>query len=83
MTIKEMEDIFTEIPLEEIAVDSGIYEFYEEKKKSIGVSYEYTEGRYVYIFNLFLDGEYINIDGEYEKIYDAIEKVTETWNKWK
>ena len=82
MTIKEMKNIFImEIPLEGIEVDSGIYEFYEEKNKSIGISYENIEGRYVYIFNLFINGEYINIDGEYKSIYDAIENVTKIWNE--
>lgn len=83
MTTKEMKNIFAmEIPLESIEVDSGIYEFYEEKDKSIGISYENIEDRYVYIFNLFINGEYINIDGEYKCIYDAIENITKIWNKY-
>lgn len=83
MTFKKMEDIFTmEIPLEGLAVDSGIYEFHVENNKSIGISYECIEDRLVYIFNIFLDGEYINIYGEYESIYDAVEIVTNEWNKW-
>lgn len=82
MTIKEMENIFTmEIPLESLVVDSGIYEFHFEGDKSIGISYEHIEGSLVYIFNIFLGDEYINIGGEFESIYDAIETVTEEWNK--
>ena len=83
MTVKEMENIFTlEIPLKSIVIDSGIYEFYEEKNKSIGISYENIEKIPVYIFNLFINEEYINIEGEYESIYDAIENVTKAWNSW-
>lgn len=83
MTVKEMENIFTmEIPLESLVVDSGIYEFYVENDKSIGISYEHIEENLVYIFNIFLGDEYINIGGEFESIYDAVETVTEEWNKW-
>lgn len=83
MTVKEMENIFTmEIPLEGLAVDSGIWEFHIENNKSIGISYEDIDGKLVYIFNIFIDDEYINIGGEYESIYDAVEIVTNEWNKW-
>lgn len=83
MTFKEMEDIFMiEIPLEGLAVDSGIWEFHVENNKSIGISYEDIDGKLVYIFNIFIDDEYINISGEYESIYDAVEIVTNEWNKW-
>lgn len=85
MTFKEMEDIFAmEIPLEGLALDSGIYEFHEENGKSIGVSYEHSEdsGKLVYIFNIFLDDEYVNITGEFESIYDAVEIVTDEWNNY-
>ena len=83
MTVKDMENIFTmEIPLEGLVVDSGIYEFHLEENKSIGISYENIEGKLVYIFNIFLDDEYINISGEFESIYDAVKIVTEEWNKW-
>lgn len=83
MTVKEMENIFTmEIPLEGLAVDSGIWEFHVENNKSIGISYEDIDGKLVYIFNIFIDDEYINIGGEYESIYDAVEIVTNEWNKW-
>ena len=84
MTIKEMEDIFTmEIPLEGLAVNAGIWEFHVENNKSIGISYEDIDGKLVYIFNIFVNDEYININGEYESIYDAVEAVTNEWNKLK
>lgn len=83
MTIEQMECIFThKIPLEGLALDSGIWEFYIENDKSIGISYENIDGRLVYIFNLFVRYEYINISGEYESIYDALEIVTNEWNRW-
>lgn len=83
MNIKEMETIFSmEIPLEGLVVDSGIWEFHMENNKSIGISYEDIDGELVYIFNIFVNDEYINIDGEYESIYDAVEIVTNEWNKW-
>lgn len=85
MTIEEMKTIFTtEIPLNELVVDSGIYEFHDENGKGIGVSHETSEetGNLVYVFNIFLDDEYINISGEFESIYDAVEIVANEWNKW-
>lgn len=83
MTVKEMEDIFAmEIPLEGLTVDSGIYEFHVKNHKSIGVSYEYIDDKPVYVFNIFLGNEYINICGEFKSIYDAVETVTNEWNKW-
>jgi hypothetical protein len=86
VTEKEMEEIFlNEIPLEGLAVDSGIYEFHTDGNKSIGISYENIEDdvpHVSYIFNMFINGEYINIPGNYESIYDAIKTVTHEWNKW-
>lgn len=80
---EEMKQIFqNEIPIESLEIDNGIYEFHLEGDKSIGISYENIEGKLVYIFNLFLCNEYINIDGEFESIYDAVETVAEKWNKW-
>lgn len=80
MTIKEMENIFkTKIPLKELVVNSGIYEFYSEDIKSIGISYECVNGRYFYYFNIFIDDQYIDI-GEFEDIYSALEDVTNEWN---
>lgn len=83
MTNKEMENIFkNEIPLKELVVDSGIFEFHEENGKSIGVSYEHNEnGNLIYIFNIFLGEEYVNITGEFKNIYDAVEFVTKEWNE--
>jgi len=84
VTINKIKNILEmEIPLENIEVNCGIYEFYEENGKSIGISYENIDGRFVYIFNLFLNGEYINIAGAYESIYDAAEEIMKKWNEFK
>lgn len=86
LTEEKMKQILqNEIPLELLIVDSGIWEFYEEDKMSIGVSYEHIgigTHRVGYIFNLFVKGEYINISGEYENIFDAVKNITAEWNKW-
>lgn len=86
LTEKEMEQILqNEIPLESLEIDSGIYEFHDDGGCSIGVSYEHIGlGTHDvgYIFNLFVDDEYINITGEFESIFDATKILTEEWNKW-
>lgn len=44
--------------------NSGIVEFYVEGNKSIGVSFEdIEEEKDVFIYNIFVNGEYINIPG--------------------
>lgn len=80
---EEMAQIFIlEIPLEGLALDAGIWEFHEVGNKSIGVSYEENDGVIGYIFNLFVNGEYINIAGIYRSIFDAVPVVAETWNSY-
>ena len=85
MTPEEMCEVFdTHIDLEflETYLDKGIYVFYIEWNKYIGVSYETNEeGSVGYIFNLFLGDEYINVCGFYANIFDAVDAVTEAWNK--
>lgn len=86
VTEREMETILqNEIPLDLIAVDGGIFEFHECANMSIGVSREHVglETHYIgYIFNLFVNGNYINIPGAYYSIYDATKVLTEEWNRW-
>ena len=49
---------------------------------SIGISYEHSEdGNKVYIFNVFVCGEYINVDGEYKTIHDGIPELLKVWNE--
>lgn len=66
MTVEKMKQILTdEVPWEEVKKrkNKGIYEFYEQNGKSLGISYEDIDGeKDVYIYNIFLgDDIYINI----------------------
>lgn len=85
ITEKEMETILqNEIPLD-LEADSEIFEFHECGNVSIGVSYEHVGlGTHCvgYIFNLFVNGEYINIPGSYNNICEATKVLTEEWNRW-
>lgn len=84
MNEKQLENILIEeIPLEGLAIDSGIYEFYQDGgHKSMGISYERNEdGKEVYVFNVFWNDQYINVDGEYESIYDCIPELLKVWNE--
>lgn len=87
------------VPFQNLVKDSGIFEFYEHKLLSMGISYEELSKfdadapQDVYIFNLFLDGEYINIEGEFVRDRDgnfadaagvdpdAFESVSASWNR--
>lgn len=83
MNQKKLEKILNEIPLP-LEIDQGILEFYEEKDRSLGVSYEKDEdGNPVYIFNAFWKGEYINISGAYTDLYDGIPEILAVWNQLK
>lgn len=93
MTVSEMQKIFqTNIRKDKLKLDGGITEFYTVKDnsigltKTIGVSFEtFREEdaeRQAYVFNLFVNDEYINIAGDYADIMDAAEIVTKEWNKW-
>jgi hypothetical protein len=87
-------------------IDEGIHEIYGENQISLGISKESIKSlglfnedeikelniKDVYIFNLFLDDEYINILGTYKKVKDtfvdvesnemnAIELLVNEWNK--
>ena len=77
ITEKEMKTILqNEIPLD-LEIDSGIFEFHECENVSIGVSYEHVGlGTHCvgYIFNLFVNGEYINIPSSYNNICEASSK---------
>lgn len=73
-----MRRVFEEnLPFLELEKNSGIYELYVDGRISIGVSYEDIEkfeGEWlkdVYVFNLFVDGEYVNIEGEYVRDQDG------------
>lgn len=84
LTEKEMETIlYNEVP-DSIEVDSGIFEFYKCENVSIGVSYEHVAfdvPAVGYVFNLFVDGQYISIPGVYYNIFHAAKILTEEWNR--
>ena len=84
LTEKEMREILRdEVPLYLIQVDNGIFEFHEDGNMSIGISYEQLGINCTgYIFNLFKNGQYISIPNSYNNIYDAVEVLTEEWNRW-
>lgn len=83
MNRTQLENILMEeIPLEGLAIDSGIYEFHQDGEKSMGVSFEHNEyGNEVYIFNVFWNNQYINVAGEYTSIYDCIPELLKVWNE--
>lgn len=67
--------------------NNGIVEFYTEENKSIGVSFEdIEEEKDVFIYNIFVNGEYINIPGYGTKeapiSRDILHKLMHEWNKF-
>lgn len=71
----------TEVPLDELVIDSGIYEFHQVGTKSLGVSYEHNNNNdKVYIVNVFSADQYINVNGEYTNLYDCIPELLNVWN---
>lgn len=84
MTKEKMREIIALTPYSELEKNQGICEFFFDGNMSIGVSYEDDEerGGERYIYNIFIDGEYVNIE------YDAdisliIEDLVTTWNNLK
>lgn len=86
MTKKKLKDILDEIPYNELVLDGGIYEFYTEDSLSMGISYEAFEedpSIRIYIFNIFVGDEYINISGSEPVITDeTINNLVRAWNKY-
>lgn len=79
--------IFANIPFAELQKNQGIYETPAINGKSIGVSYEDTEDASdVFIYNIFCNGEYINISGYGTKrpfrplTNRLLSELIETWN---
>lgn len=83
MNKHELNNIFSQIKKEDLLIDNGIFVFHCENDRSIGVSYEHNEetNELVYIFNLFIGDEYININGEYKSLFDGLNTVLNEWNK--
>lgn len=88
MTIEKMRKIIMEnVSFSQLEKNKGIYEFYNdnESEKSLGISYEdIDDKRDVYIYNIFIDSEYINISGEGTKENplpnDILEQLVKEWN---
>lgn len=101
LTTENMEYIIRTIPRMNLDKNKGICEFYMDGDMSIGVSYEDLKQyqgvvfKDVYIFNIFLGDEYINIEGEYQwkdnqfealealedQTLDIIKILTAEWNR--
>lgn len=88
MTVERMKEIImSEVPFSELQKNKGIFEFHEENSKSLGVSYEDIDDKKdVYIYNIFLGEEYLNICGEgtmENPLPDEIVgELVEEWNKY-
>lgn len=82
MTNARMQEIINkEIPFNDLVKNSGIYEFYQEGSIAVGVSFEEDEmNNDTYIFNLFLQNEYININGT-GRNQETINELVKTWNE--
>lgn len=90
LTVKKIRELLTDFFLESLALDSGIVEFFGIDKYSIAISYEtgdksdpYCEDTR-YIFNLFNDGEYININyypGDKGLNDTVLQEVVNRWNE--
>ena len=65
-------------------MDAGIYEFFEEGPLSIGVSNETgpETGTARLIYNVFFEGEYINIIWS-ENPADIVDDLVAQWNECK
>lgn len=63
-------------------INKGIHEIYTSCNMSIGASYETSEDESVFIVNIFVNKEYMNIAGKYRNLSDAAEILTNTWNDY-
>lgn len=94
MTYERMKGIIAEnVPFSKLKKDKGICEFYAMHcndsgiNKSIGISYEDIDDEHdVYIYNIFIDSEYINISGHGTKDNrlpdDVLTELVAEWNKF-
>lgn len=84
-TNARMYDLLTQIePTLYKNLDKGIHEIYTSCNMSIGVSYETFEDETspMFIVNIFVNNEYMNVNGRYKSLADASEILTETWNDY-
>lgn len=88
MTIEEMKQFIKKnINFNELKKNKGIYEFIIENNKSIGISYEDIDDKKdVFIYNLFVNNEYVNINGEGTKENplpdNILKELTQEFNKY-
>lgn len=92
MTKEQMKEIINnEVPFSDLQKNKGIFEFHfvmnEVKgyEKSIGISYEDIDDETdVYIYNIFLGDEYINISNRGTKENpipdEVIQELIDEWN---
>ena len=95
MTTESMKQVIMEnVPFSELSKNKGIYEFFEPgdnnpgfkpKNMSLGISYEDADDeKDVYVYNIFIGEEYINISGRGSKENplpdDVLSELVETWN---
>lgn len=89
MSIEEMKEIImNEVPFSELQKDKGIYEFHENGEKSLGISYEsgidFDERTDVYVYNVFIGEEYINVSGygtkENRLPEEVLNELVKEWN---
>lgn len=91
MTEQKVKDMITESLISELEKDKGITEIYKENDLSIGISFEtgdtaIGEEPEIYILNLFVKDEYINIEyfpGNKGLNDDTFRAVANAWNKYK
>lgn len=90
MTIEKMKQILIdEVPWQEVTEqkNKGICEFYEQNGKSLGISYEdIDDEKDVYIYNIFLGDEYINISNRGTKdnpiTEELLNELVTEWNSY-
>lgn len=80
--------IMEETPFSELEKGAGIYESRRIGEMSIGVSFEDLDDvKDAYVFNLFVNGEYINIcgNGSKENLLpnDVLTGLVKTWNSYR
>ena len=88
ITPNEMKQIILKnVPFTKLKKNNGIFEFHQQNDKSLGISYEDIDDETdVYIYNIFIDSEYINIchKGTQNNPLpnDVLNELVEEWNKY-
>ena len=94
MTREKMQAIIiTEVPFADLQKNKGIFEFHFEMnenkgyEKSLGISFEDKDDETdIYIYNIFLGNEYVNIGNVGTKENPipnkVLEELVEKWNRY-